>query len=258
MHLYQAELGVLLAMQVCGGYWAAQGQQNVFLKAFKRIADQSGPEPGMAVWLLLRRYPALVLMYSMGLGALANSNYQFLKALLDHKLREDSYKPEKPTATALHNTGVVAENVQRTLPGSELEPTPISNHLFETLREPLREYLPDDAGYEATFDWLEYLICLAHIDQQLTRSELREMKDKNPDFFVWAPAGRFCWKRLRRNVVEETAAAKDGTLPPNVAAALQAGFCEAGDGTHTDKYLDIRAALSRFLERQRLQWGIYF
>jgi hypothetical protein len=87
---YQAELSVLLPILVCGAYWATTEQQVVLLRSFKRIADQSGPESGMVIWLSLRRYPALVLMYGMGLGALANSNYRFLKALLDHNIRIDS------------------------------------------------------------------------------------------------------------------------------------------------------------------------
>jgi hypothetical protein len=56
------------------------------------------------------------------------------------------------------------------------EHTPLSNPLFEALREPLREYLPDDAEYDNAFDWFEYLICLAHIDQQTTRPQLDEEK----------------------------------------------------------------------------------
>ena len=98
-------------------------------------------------------------MYGMGLAALANSNYRFLKNVFDQNLRIDSNKPDKPTATTLHNVGVLARDAQRLLPGREREHTPLSNHLYDFLREPLREYLPDDTVYEATFDWLEYLIC---------------------------------------------------------------------------------------------------
>jgi hypothetical protein len=258
MRAYETELNILLAMHICGAYWAGQAHQAVFLKNFKRIADQNGPAAGRVIWLSLRRYPALVLMYGMGLAALANSNYRFLKSVLDHNLRTDSNKPDKPTAMTLHNLGVLERDAQRFLPGREREHTPLSNHLYDFLREPLREYLPDDVVYTGTFDWLEYLICLAHIDQQVTRTELREQKAKNPDFYLWAPAGRFCWKGIERNVVQETEAASDGSFPPNVLAALQAGFCEAGDGTRTDKYLDVRAGLGRFIVLVRREWGIFF
>jgi hypothetical protein len=229
MQLYEAELGVLLAMEVCGAYWASQTQRDIFLKSFKRTADQSGPDAGKVIWLSLRRYPALVLMYGMGLEALAHSDYRFLKVLFDLNLRVDSYKPDEPTASTLYDQKVLARDAQKILPGREREYTPLSNHLFEALREPLRDYLPDDALYEATFDWLEFLLCLTHIDLQVTRSQLREDKAKDPDFYYWAPAGRFLWKSLERNVTKDTEAAKDGTLPSNVVAALQAGFCEAGD-----------------------------
>ncbi len=255
---YETELNILLAMHICGSYWAGQGQQSVFLKSFKRIADQNGPEAGKVIWLSLRRYPALILMYGMGLAALANSNYRFLKNILDQNLRVDSNKPDQPAAATLHNIGVLVRDAQRLLPGREREHTPLSNHLYDFLREPLREYLPDEAVYAATFDWLEYLICLAHIDLQVTRTQLREERSKNPDFYLWAPAGRFCWNGIERNVMQETESAQDGSFPPNVLAALQAGFCEAGDGTRTDKYLDIRAGLSRFIVQVRREWGICF
>jgi hypothetical protein len=258
IQMYETELNTLLVLHICGAYWAGHAQQSAFLKSFKRIADQNGPEAGKVIWLSLRRYPALVLMYGMGLAALANSNYRFLKNVLDHKLRVDSNKPDEPTAKTLHNLGVLERNAQRLLPGREREHTPLSNHLYDFLREPLREYLPDDAVYAATFDWLEYLICLAHIDQQVTRTQLREEKTKNPDFYLWAPAGRFCWKGLERSVMHETEAASDGSFPPNVLAALQAGFCEAGDGTRTDKYLDIRAGLMSFIVQVRREWGVFF
>lgn len=258
MQLYESEMGVLLAMQLCGAYWATDTQRETFLKSFKRIADQSGPDGGKMVWLSLRRYPALVSLYGMGLAALANSNYRFLRELLTLNLRLDSYKADKPTGTVLHNQNVLAVDAQKVLPGRQREYTPLPNHLFEILREPLRIYLPDDAVYEATFDWLEFLLSLTHIDLQVSRGQIQEDKAKDPDFYYWTPVGRFAWKRLDRNVIQDSESSKDGILPAHVVGALQAGFCEAGDGTRTDKYLDIRAAFLRFMGRVRQQWGVYF
>ena len=258
LQAYEAELDVLLAISVCGVYWAAQGQQRIFLTSFKRIADQNGPDAGRVIWLGLRRYPALVLLYGMGLSALAHSNYRFLKELFYQNLRTDLYAPDQPTTATLHSLSILERDAQRLLPGREREHTPMSNHLFEILREPLRQFLPDDTAYEATFDWLEYLICLAHADQKVTRAQLREQKANNADYYVWAPAGRFCWKRLERNVLQQTEPAEDGSLPPNIVAALQAGFCEAGDGTRTDKYHDLRTGLTKFVGLVRQEWGVFF
>lgn len=258
MQAYEAGLSVLLPMLVCGAYWALPEQHSPLLKSFKRIADQTAPESGKVIWIKLREYPALVLMYGMGIGAVTNSNYRFLKALVDHKIKTDPFKPERRTAETLHNLGVLERDHQRFLPGKERDYTPLSDHLFDILREPLRDYLPDDSVYEATFDWFEYLLCLAHIDQQVTRKELEEEKSKKPDFYFWAPVGRFGWKDAERSVVRETEQREDGSLPPNVVAALQAGFCEAGDGTRTDKYLNLRAGLGRFIQLVRREWGVFF
>lgn len=230
MQLYESEMGVLLPMQLCGAYWATDIQQDAFLKSFKRIADQNGPDAGKVVWLSLRRYPALISLYGMGLAALANANYRFLRELLILNLRLDPYKPDEPTGTTLHNQNVLAVDAQKILPGREREHTPLPNHLFEILRDPLHPYLRDDAVYDATFDWLEFLFSLTHIDLQVTRAQLREDKAKDPNFYYWTPVGRFSWKRLERNILQDTESSKDGSLPANVVAALQAGFCEAGDG----------------------------
>jgi hypothetical protein len=260
MQAYEAELSVLLPMLVCGAYWALPEQQPPLLKSFKRLADQSMPQSGAVnlIWLKLREYPALVLMYAVGLGALANSNYRFLKALFDHNIRADLYKPEKPAAATLHNIAILNWDEQKFLPGRAQEHTPLSNHLFEVLREPLRQYLPDDYVYETTFDWFEYLVCLTHIDQQGTRKEFEEEKSKKPDFFMWAPVGRFGWKNGERSIVRQTEPREDGSMPAIVIAALQAGFCEAGDGTRTDKYLNVRAALGSFIQMVRHEWGVFF
>ncbi len=247
MQMYETELNVLLPMLICGAYWAVPDQQSPLFRSFKRLADQSMPESGAVtvIWLKLRHYPAQVLMYGMGLCALANSNYRFLKALFDLNIRIDSYKPEKSVAATLHHLGILSRDEQKFLPGREREHTPLSNHMFEILREPLREYLPDDNAYETTFDWFEYLLCLAHVDQQGTRKEFAEEITKKQDFFMWAPGGRFGWKNAERSVVSATEPRDDGSMPANVLAALQAGFCEAGDGTRTDKQIPEYKGCSR-------------
>lgn len=42
--------------------------------------------------------------------------------------------------------------------------TPVNNHLEQVLREPFREYLPDDEQYIRFFDRFEYLFALVYAD----------------------------------------------------------------------------------------------
>jgi hypothetical protein len=92
----------------------------------------------------------------------------------------------------------------------------------------------------------------------MTRQVIEEDIKKNPNFYIWAPVGRFCWKGGDMWIVRQTEQRQDGSLPPNVSAVLQAGFFESGDGTRTDKYLNLRAALGTFIQLVRSKWGIFF
>jgi hypothetical protein len=258
LRLYESALDVLLPLLACGAYWARPEQFASLLRSFKRLAGQPPPQAGMVVWLKLMRYPSLLLQYGMGLAALASSNYLFVRDLLDLAVKADPYKPEKPVAQVIHNTAVMERDVQKLLPGRERQHTPLSNHLFDVLREPLRDYLPDDQTYETTFDWFEYLLGLVHCDQQVTRRELEEQKSKDPSYYIWGPVGRFGWKTGDDSILLQTRLGKDGVVPKRISKALQAGFFESGDGTKMDKFLDVKAGFDQLIGQVRREWGVFF
>jgi hypothetical protein len=63
------------------------------------------------------------------------------------------------------------------------KPTPISNRLYNILRDPLRKFLADDIKYQRYFDRFEYLMALIHAD-------IRKEQGWNP----WGPEGCFIWR----------------------------------------------------------------
>jgi hypothetical protein len=254
---YENELRVLSPLSICGAYWSTPQQYSPMLQSFKRFTDQYGPEAGDTLLLCLRRYPSLVLMYGVGMGALANSNYRFLKAFLYQFIRTNKNQVEQPLAAIVHHQKVLRPDAQKLLPGRDREHTPLSNHLFQTLREPLREYLPDDNVYDATFDWLEYLLCLVHCDVSNTRQALAERKTSDQNFTLWAPVGRFGWKNSEGSILQATGLRDNGELPDIVAAVLQAGFFESGAQLKSDKYFDIKHAFDRHVALLRGEWSLY-
>lgn len=129
------------------------------------------------------------MLYGAGIAALSRHNYRFLKSLLALKVKYDGYKPEKTVAAAIHDQVVLSHDHQKQVLGSRH--TPMSDHQFEILRDPLREYLPSDAEYDQMFDWFEYLLCLSHCDAGVSRSDLEASKAQKPDFTLWASVGRF-------------------------------------------------------------------
>jgi hypothetical protein len=206
------------------------------------------------VWIKLRRYPALVLLYGMGLAALSRGNYRFLRSLFGLKVREDDYKPEETVAAIIYDQAVLERSHQQEAQAKRH--TPLSDRLFGILRDPLREYLPSESEYDRTFDWFEYLLCLCHCDAETTRAGLAEMKAQKPDFTVWASVGRFGWKSRydgSPGIQDETELRKGEPDPEKVAAVIKAGFFESA-GQHEDKYREVKAAFDRLVAGVRGQW----
>jgi hypothetical protein len=90
------------------------------------------------------------------------------------------------------------------LPGLDRHHTPLSDHLFDKLREPLREYLPRDDDYQDAFDRFEYLLGLVYAD--LNRLVI--------DNGWWGPVGCFAWRGRHLN--------QDGRTSQKIAAEIEA------------------------------------
>jgi hypothetical protein len=252
---YEGSLDTILNLLICGARWAEAEHDALILRCYKRLADQSGPKSGLVVWIRLQRYPALLLLYAMGLAALSHGDYRLLRALFNLKVREDDYKQEKTVAAAIFDQAVLSREHQKLALGNRH--TPLSDRLFQILREPLRVYLPSDVEYDQTFDWFEYLLCLCHCDAEVTRAGLAEAKERDPGFTLWASVGRFGWKGTYEGtpgIQAETQLRKGEPYPEKVAAVMKAGFFESG-GQHEDKFVEIKAAFDRLVERVRHEWS---
>lgn len=78
------------------------------------------------------------------------------------------------------------KNVAQQLSDVEGRYTPLSDYLFNVLREPLKEFLPQDIDYLKCFDRFEYLFALVYTDLNL--------KQKGHGVGL---EGSFCWRRKR-------------------------------------------------------------
>ena len=255
LEAYEATIESVLHLMLCGAHWGEPQHDATILKCFKRLADQAGPQSGLTVLISLRRYPALVLLYGMGLAALSRDNYRFLRSLLGVKIRDEDYKPEETVAAQIFDQAVLSLDHQKQVLANRH--TPLSDRLFEILREPLRSYIPSDSEYDRTFDWFEYLLCLCHCDAESTRASLAEMKSRDAEFTLWASVGRFGWKRAydeSPRIQQETELREGEPHPEKIAALIKAGFFES-EGQHDDKYREVKAAFDRLLSKVRGHWA---
>ena len=132
----------------------------------------------------MRLYPALLLLYGAGIASIVAGKYSTFSSLLTVPKIRPTYGEEYPIVLALHPWSVMdRQEIQRLLPGLERSFIPLSNHLSDILRDPLREILPQDANYQECFDRFEYLSALVHAD----------LRNENDDE-IWAPVGLFGYR----------------------------------------------------------------
>ncbi|MGA2480484.1 MAG: SIR2 family protein [Spirochaetia bacterium] len=224
---YEQQSEILRAILITGCYWGQKDDTSLWIKTIERIANVPGYQNGLTVWINLSRYPALILLYSAGLAMIAAQNLVALSALF-------SFPRIILNINAIR---VMEQSVGQRLPGKERHYTPTSEHLFELLRDPLREYLPDDIDYQSTFDRFEYLLGLAFADLSGDSS--------------WGPIGCFAWREqhFRREapviVAVGLEAEKEGDDWPFLSKTLF--------DTSISRFREVKIGYDAFLQKARSQ-----
>jgi hypothetical protein len=181
---YDSLTEILLSVYVAGSYWGDQQHVKFWTGSLQRVVNTSNQGGGLVYLIKLRQYPALVLFYAAGIAAVASGHYDSLAALFMQPKTKESGK-DIPIVSALSPGAVMEDNIGHMLPGLDRRRTPLSDYIFERLREPLREYLAGDEEYQSAFDRFEYLLGLIYAD--IVRRDYQG---------AWVgPVGCFSWRR---------------------------------------------------------------
>ena len=197
---YEALCETLINVFVAGCYWGDAEATKLWVASLQRIASPSESGGGLVYLIKLRRYPALLLLYSAGLAAVAAENYAALAALLTKPKARDDQNKNVAICSEFYPIAIMEKGIGHLLPGMDRHHTPLNDHLCAKLRAPLREFLPRDEDYQDAFDRFEYLLGLVHAD--LNRWEVENG--------WWGPVGCFAW-RVRRFHQEGGISEKIGT-----------------------------------------------
>lgn len=175
----------LSAISACMAHWSTEQQLNALTKILSRSCDRLlETKGGITIWLKLRWYPLILLIYNAGISAVESNNYKALSNIFYQNLGIDEYSNNESllvqrVATV---TGDLKDAFNR-IPGHERNYTPVSEYLFKLLQPTLDDLLFLGKGYEASFDKFEILFALATADSY-----------KQSDAYIWGPIGRFGWK----------------------------------------------------------------
>lgn len=230
---YEGALVTLLPAASVGARWSERRDESIWLGAVARVISLDAEAGGYNGALDFRRYPALLLYYAIGIGAVAGGRYSLLKRLLTTPVR---FGRAEGYLTELLNVFTVAEgSLQKLLPGQERKKTALSNHLAALLKSILpRDVIASD--FENHFDTFEILVALAEIHRSIP-GDLPSAEN-----LYYVPAGRFIWKqgRIERMIAQLE---QEGTAP-----WLDAGFFEASK----DRALSLLKLLLQFAVRHNI------
>lgn len=220
---YEAAVNTLLHVGMCCAYWGEARHGRVLPDAIARIANCTVPRRGGNTgWLDVRLYPAALLLYGIGIVALAADRFGNIATAFSARIWNWQGDRDSPAPRALN--GRALDDVSKALPGMDDRRTPWSDHAHAILREPAREYIPDDTAYTSHFDWFEYLLALCVWDQK-------------PE---WAPVGAFGWRSDKELL-------RLGEDDPRLAALMRSAISAGLFGGDAERFRAVRAAFQKWV-----------
>lgn len=228
LRLAEAGVEILQAMLIAGARWGTPEQMDIWIGSIERIASPADSQP---VFLQdgfdMRFWPALILIYSVSLAAIAGGHYSVLVGVLQRGRFRDLDGPF-PLGLKLYPSRLMNRNFGRLLPGLTNRKTPASDYLESFLRPHLRELLPGDEDYQLCFDRFEFLLALLHMDKE-----------------SWAPLGCFGWRTRAQELMFKEIDEQGAAWPP-----LRAGFL---DGS-IERLQASKGGLLEFIHKTGIAW----
>jgi hypothetical protein len=217
----------LCSVEALLGRWAGNATRPLVSLAPRRLADRLDAVSGVTVWIGLRWYPILLLLYSGGISAVAAGGYDNLRELFNTRISSPNGEDE-PLLQAVVS-GLSDAEVFKRLPGHERQYTPRSEYLHKLLQPMLDDLLFLGSDYERAFDRFEILMTLEYMHQA----------DRD-----WGPIGRFGWK-VRRGSNPLERLLSEATQQGTNWKPLRAGLFNGSQARYDELAVRMRALASR-------------
>ena len=237
---YEAACSTLLSVAAVGGSWAEDEHHVAWGQAVEQLMD-SPHTRGMQDWLALGKYPSMLLLYALGLGAVHSGKLQFLSSIFKATANSDTARDDNAnvllsTVNALGPKSWIPWD--KLLPGMDRRHTPLSDWIHDGLRQHFKQLIPSDQRYSLTFDRLEILIALGY-------THLHRRKD-------WFPFGAFVQRISNTNLILreiKESISNSGSRSPYVASGIF--------GESPEECLELRAGLIDFVPKVARSMGIF-
>ena len=214
---YEAACSTLTVMATVGGFWAEEEHYSVWQRALQRLGSTTSRN-GAHPWVELQRYPATLLLYALGLGAVAADRLPFLRHILAATLRKEP-REDLPAVKILPPL-LLFWNSPEAMPmleGMEESRLPLNDWIHVALRPYSEHIIPDIDQYTLVFDKLEILVALSYLSYEHRKA------DWSSERHHWAPVGAFADRfpnreRILREIEESLSTKQDRS--PFVTSAV--------------------------------------
>ena len=169
-------------------YWGEARHDILLEKIVSRIGEVDKGQAGTALWIRLAWYPVLILQYSAGISALASKNYGALKSILTAPIEGRDASGTGLKAAIARVSFEMGDTIEafKVLSGNDRHFVPLSEYLFNALRDTISANLDLGRRYEALFDRYEVIAAL-------TAAEMF-YRTRQSTICLF---GRFAWKHQR-------------------------------------------------------------
>jgi hypothetical protein len=235
LRAYESATADLQESTILLGRWGEPEHRAITQMIVARLNDGITSQGGNLVWLQLRWYPILLLLYTGGIAALSAGNYDQLATLFHVSLQSKATGTAAREAIVAATDGfreqVSAEDLFKTIPGHERHLAPLSEYLFKSLQPTLEDALFLGNSYEQYYDRFEILYALEYAD-------FRRRSGSN----VWGPIGRFGWKHRRGyGLSEYDQLIKEAVAAGNDWGPLKAGLFAGSIGNFETTAYDLQS-----------------
>ena len=179
---YEEAYSTLMAMAIVGGRWAEEEHNDFWQPALQRLA-MVPRSSGEIRWLEMKRYPATLLLYALGLGAVHAGRLDFLGRLFSttvHRPNNERIPVTQYLAPDLYFDGNT--EVMQILEGMSESPFPLNDWVQRTLLRSTKGIISDEDQYTLILDKIEILI------------SLNSFFHSTPDKTWLRPRGRFIYR----------------------------------------------------------------
>ena len=238
---YRSATEILLSILTTVAVHGSDQQGLLVTRVVERLSELSKPQGGVDVWLNLRYFPMLWAVFGVGVAACSVERFSMAAAVLLHPKIWDysSAQAAEPIARILVPARIVHNEAMKAVKGYEGFRFPVSEYLFQHLRQTLGSVISSDRKFELAFDLFEFLLALEH-------GNLRLLAQNS----WWAPPGRFVFSLGRQS----------GALQQYLTDRLQSEggnwslFASGFTQGNKDRYDHLKRELLESFSRNNVFW----